>query len=76
MCNVVKVSVTTKPYNPEALPGAKKLIQDSNPLFQKFDPENTFLNGIKRTNRVYQNSRIYVDDQGQQLKGEIKYQDF
>ncbi len=53
MCNVVKVSVTTKPYNPEALPGAKKLIQDSNPLFQKFDPENTFLNGIKRTNRVY-----------------------
>jgi hypothetical protein len=64
MCNVSKVRICKRPHNPAEVPGAKKPILDHNPLFYKYDPDNTPLNGIKRSDKAFQNSRMYLDENG------------
>lgn len=67
ICNTTKSRICSRPHNAAQVPGAKKLILDPNPIFNKYDPDNTILNGVKRSDKAFQNARIYLDELGQQL---------
>ena len=44
------------------IPGHREPINDKLELFNKFDAENTLLNNVEIQDRVFQNGRIYVED--------------
>ncbi len=66
--------IEQREHNVEALVGRRKLVKDKNPLFNKFDPDNSLLNNVKMSTKVAQNARIYVTDAGEQVKGVIQYE--
>lgn len=49
-------------------------MEDKNPLFNNFDYENSLFNKVTLTTKTNQNSRIYVNDQGEQNKNKVQYQ--
>jgi CRP-like cAMP-binding protein len=73
-CNVSKVVIETREHNVEALVGRRKLVKDKHPLFNNFDPDNSLLNNVKMSTKVAQNARIYVNEDGEQVKGVIQYE--
>lgn len=46
-CNVSKVIIAERRHNLEEVVGARRLLNDKNPLFHHFDAENSFLNNVK-----------------------------
>jgi len=64
ICHASKSLIRTRPYYAAQVPGAKKMILDPNPIFNKYDPDNTILNGVKRTDKAFQYSRMYLDESG------------
>lgn len=44
-------------------------------MFNQFDPENSLLNHVEMQDRVFQNQRIYVENDDQ-IRDKIKYHDF
>ena len=50
------------------------MLKDSNPLFNNFDPENSLFNLTKSHNKAVQNVRVFVNDQGEQVKDEVLYE--
>jgi len=67
ICNANKSRICSRPHFATQVPGAKKMILDPNPIFNKYDPDNTILNGVHRSDKAFQNSRIYFDELGNQL---------
>lgn len=68
ICRAAKNRILTRTVKAENVPGAKKPILDKNPLFNNFDHENTLLNVPKQQVKSYQHSRLYVTENGVQLK--------
>ena len=48
---------------------------DKLPLFHNYDPENTLLNNVEMPDRVFQNQRIYIEN-NKQVRDKIIYNDF
>ena len=44
-------------------------------LFNRFDPENSLLNNVEMQDRVFQNGRIYIEN-NDQIRDKIMYHDF
>ena len=57
------------------IPGMRKPIVDKYPLFNNFDPDNTLLAGVEIPDRIFQNQRIYIEN-NQQVRDKIIYKDF
>lgn len=70
---LARTSTRVKDYND--IPGHRKPVQDRHPLFNEFDPENSLLNNVEMTERVFQNGRIYVGTDGKQIRNNICYHD-
>jgi hypothetical protein len=74
-CIVGKFEIAKRNHNPSHLPGGRKLIKDTkNQLFNEYDMENTLLNNVKQQNKSYQNNRIFVSEKGEQIRGEVHYE--
>ena len=69
-----KVIIEQRAHDLEAFASRRKLMKDKNPLFNQFDPDNTLLNNVKMSSKVAQNARIYVNEDGEQVKGVIQYE--
>ena len=79
-CKVGSTRVAERPvkgnYDLNKKLGERKRVTDkSNPLFQEFDPDNSLLNEVKSMSKALQNNRIYVDENGEQIRDKIVYQD-
>ena len=70
---LTRVAYRSKNYRD--IPGSRRPIVDPHHLFSEFDPENSLLNGVKQRDRAFQNERIYVGEDGKQLKNEIAFED-
>ena len=70
---LTRVAYREKRY--QDIPGSRRPIHDRHPLFSDFDPENSLLNGVKVRDRAFQNERIYVTEDGKQLKNQIAFED-
>lgn len=75
VCRVAKNRILSRSHKPENVPGAKKPVLDKHPLFNKFDHENTLLNCPNSTKKSYQHSRVFMTNQGDQLRNRIEYED-
>ena len=74
-CILGLTRIAYRDKNWEGIPGGRKPISSSNPLFNDYDPENSLLNGVKQRDRAFQNERIYVGEDGKPLKGQIAFED-
>ena len=74
-CIVGHSRTATRPKHYEDIPGQRKPIVDKHPLFNNYDPENTLLNNVEMPDRVFQNQRIYVEND-KQVRNKIIYKDF
>jgi hypothetical protein len=54
--------------------GERRLIKDKHPLFNNFDAENSLLNNVRIPNKVVQNVRVFVNEDGEQVKNQIQYE--
>ena len=73
---VVGLSRTAeRPKNYQDIPGSRKPIVDKHPLFNNYDAENTLLDNVEMPDRVFQNQRIYVEN-NRQVRDKIIYNDF
>ena len=74
-CIVGQSRLASRPKNYRDIPGSRKPVNDKYALFDKFDPENSLLNNVSMPDRVFQNQRIYVEN-NQQIRDKILYHDF
>ena len=74
-CIVGLTQVSSRAKNYREIPGSREPIVDKNSLFNRFDPENSLLNNIEIQDRVFQNGRIYVENNAQ-IRDKIMYHDF
>lgn len=61
-CVVGLTQTSIRMKNYRDIPGQREPIFDKNPLFNRFDPENSLLNNVEMQDRVFQNGRIYVEN--------------
>jgi len=74
LCTVGKVTTASRKFDIVETQGLRKVLKDSNPLFNNFDPENSLFNLTKSHNKAVQNVRVFVNDQGEQVKDEVLYE--
>jgi len=70
-CIVGLSRISTRLKNYRDIPGQRKPIPDKCKMFNHFDPENSLLNNVEMQDRVFQNGRIYVDKNGEQIRDKI-----
>ena len=61
-CIVGRSRLNSRAKSYKDIPGQRKPINDKYALFDKFDPENSLLNNVQMPDRVFQNQRIYVEN--------------
>ena len=74
-CNVGSQRIAYREKKAEHVAGGRGPIIDNNSLFYHFDPENSLLNEVSNDERIFQNSRIYVTEDGKQIRDQVAFRD-
>ena len=75
LCNVSRIVISSRKqcyFNDTKCKRRQR--EEKHPLLNNYDAENTLLNNVKLTTKVSQNSRVYVDSQGKQVKDQIQFE--